>query len=63
MNAGSAPRLTVLGLLIIMGGFAVFNSPLFSINQLIGAIGVILLTGVFIHNLRLAKNYPNSDKL
>lgn len=63
MNEGSAPRLIVLGLLIIMGGFATINSPLFSINQLIGAIGVILLTGVFIYNLRLAKNYPNSDKL
>jgi len=59
MDEGSAPRLVILGFLITMGIFAIFDSPLFSLNQVMGVIGVVLLTGVFIYNLRIAKQASN----
>jgi len=63
MDEGSVPRIVVLGFLISMTVFAVFDSPMFSINQLFGVIGAVLLTGVLIYNLKIARNSSKSDKL
>ncbi|MCI1552871.1 MAG: hypothetical protein LKH74_03015 [Levilactobacillus sp.] len=63
MDEGSAPRLVVLGFLISMAVFAVFDSPMFSINQMFGVVGAVLLTGVFVYNLKIAISSSESDKL